>query len=173
MTETAPIANPFSISATFPTTVEHAFALWTSTEELAHWFGPQGTKIVVSNMDFRPGGLYHFCMELPNGARMWGKWLFREIDTPAHGHARLVWEHSFSDEAGGYTHHPMAADWPLILLTTVTFDADPAGVSITVQWLPERATPAEITCFNAMHDATRQGWTGTFAQLRAYLQPSA
>ena len=173
MSETTPVANPFTISDLFPTTVEHAFALWTSPAELARWFGPQGTKIVVSNMDFRPGGLYHFAMELPSGARMWGKWLFREISAPAHGHARLVWEHSFSDADRGYTRHPLAADWPLILLATVTFDADPAGVRITVQWTPERPTPAEITCFNALHAATNQGWSGTFAQLHAYLLPSA
>ena len=43
----------------------------------------------------------------------WAKFVYREIVPPE----LLVWEHSFSDEAGGLTRHPLSPTWPLKLLT--------------------------------------------------------
>ena len=51
-----------------------------------------------------------------DGHVIWAKFVYREIAAPQ----RLVWVHSFSDEAGGLTRHPLSPTWPLELLTTVT-----------------------------------------------------
>ena len=81
-----------------------------------------------------------------------------------------VWVHSFSDEAGGLTRHPMSPTWPLELLTTVTFE-EAAGekTKLTLRWLPINATEEERRTFEAAHDGMRQGWGGSFDQLAAYL----
>lgn len=96
--------QPFIISEKLPVSAEKMFALWTNPDHLSHWFGPAGVKIVRHSMDLRVGGIYHFCLQTPDGQLMWGKWIFREIDAPR----RLVWIHSFSDERGGLTRHPLS-----------------------------------------------------------------
>ena len=85
---------------------------------MKEWWGPKGSVIVASKMDLRVGGTYLGAMRAGNGPVMWAKFVYREIAEPE----RLVWVHSFSDEAGGLTRHPMSPTWPLEMLTTVTFE---------------------------------------------------
>ncbi len=97
---------------------------------------------------------------------MWAKFVYREIVAPE----RLVWVHSFSDEAGGLTRHPLSPTWPLELLTTVTFEDAPGGkTKVTLRWSPLDATAEEQKTFDAAHDGMRGGWGGTFERLTAYL----
>jgi uncharacterized protein YndB with AHSA1/START domain len=143
--------------------------VWKCFTEPAHmkeWWGPKGSTIVAANMDLRVGGTYHGAMRSPDGAVMWAKFVYREIVAPE----RLVWEHSFSDEAGGLARHPLSPTWPLKLLTTVTFEEAPDGkTKLTLRWLPLDATEEEQKTFDAAHDSMGGGWAGTFDQLAAYL----
>ena len=83
---------------------------------------------------------------------------------------RLVWEHSFSDENGGLTRHPLSPTWPLKLLTTVTFDEPRKGqTGLTLRWSPIGATAEEQKTFDDAHEGMRNGWGGTFERLTAYL----
>src|SRR5262249_52172295 len=82
---------------------------FTKVEHLRNWWGPKGFSVVKASLDLKPGGVFHYGLRAPNGAEMWGKWVFREIVAPE----RLVIVASFSDAAGGLTRHPMAPDWPL------------------------------------------------------------
>jgi uncharacterized protein YndB with AHSA1/START domain len=94
------------------------------------------------------------------------KFVYREIVAPE----RLVWVHSFSDEAGGLTRHPLSATWPLELLTTVTLEEAPGGkTKLTLRWSPHNATAEEIKTFDAARDGMTQGWSGSFERLAAYL----
>jgi hypothetical protein len=34
-------------------------------------------------MDQRPGGSYHYGLDIPNGQTMWGKFVYREIVGPS------------------------------------------------------------------------------------------
>jgi len=105
-------------------------------------------------------------MRDPTGNVMWAKFVYREIVAPE----RLVWEHSFSDEAGGLTRHPLSPTWPLRLLTTVTLEDAPGGkTSLTLRWSPLDATPQEQSTFDAEHEGMRGGWGGSFERLDAYL----
>jgi len=97
---------------------------------------------------------------------MWAKFVYREVVAPE----LLVWEHSFSDEAGGLTRHPLSPTWPLNLLTRVTFDEATGGkTKLTLRWTPLDATEEEQKTFAAAHDIMQGGWTGTFDQLGDYL----
>ncbi|HUD86989.1 MAG TPA: SRPBCC domain-containing protein [Xanthobacteraceae bacterium] len=143
--------------------------LWDCFTDPAHmqqWWGPKGSAIVASKMDFRVGGTYHGAMRDAEGRVMWAKFVYRDIVAPE----RLVWVHSFSDEAGGLTRHPLSATWPLEMLTTVTFEDAPGGkTKVTLRWLPINTTVEEQQTFDAARDGMTQGWSGTFERLTAYL----
>jgi uncharacterized protein YndB with AHSA1/START domain len=146
-----------------PTTLWKCF---TEPEHMKAWFGPKGSHVVISKMDLRVGGTYHGAMRDPTGKIMWAKFVYREVTPPR----RLVWEHSFSDEAGGLTRHPMAPTWPLKLLTTVTFEDAPGGkCKLTLTWTPLEATPEEQATFDAAHESMNGGWSGSFERLDDYL----
>ncbi len=113
----------FVISRVFDAPRELVWQAFADPERMKHWFGPKGSTIVSSKMDLRVGGIYHGAMRNPDGQVMWAKFVYREVAPPEH----LSWVHSFSDEKGGLTRHPLSASWPLELLTTVTFEEAPGG----------------------------------------------
>jgi len=104
-------SKDFVITRTFDAPRELVWKCFTEPERMKEWWGPKGSTIVASNMDLRVGGSYHGAMRDPQGNVMWAKFVYREVTAPE----RLVWEHSFSDEAGGLTRHPLSPTWPLKL----------------------------------------------------------
>lgn len=139
---------------------------FTDPEHMKQWWGPKGCTIIASNMDLRVGGSYHGAMRDPAGRVIWAKFVYRRIVA----RELLVWEHSFSDEAGGLTRHPLSPTWPLRLLTTVTFEDAPGGkTKLTLSWTPLDASEEERATFDAARDSMRGGWGGTFDQLATYL----
>jgi uncharacterized protein YndB with AHSA1/START domain len=82
---------------------------------------------------------------------------------------RLVFVNSFSDEHGNITRHPMNADWPLEVLTTLTLAEHDGTTSLTLQGSPINATESERTTFEAGRQSMQQGFAGTFDQLDEYL----
>jgi len=157
--------NEFVISRTLNAPRDKVWRAWTEREELMKWFGPKGVTIPVANLNLRPGGVFHYCMRMPDGQDWWGKWTFREIDAPH----KLVLISSFSDAQGGITRHPMAADWPLQTLSTTTFEAQGGNTVLTISWSPWQASYVEMKKFAESHAGMQQGWGGTFEQLTAYL----
>jgi uncharacterized protein YndB with AHSA1/START domain len=63
----------------------------------------------------------------------------------------------------------MSPDWPQQVLSTVEFAAQGRKTLISVHWTPIEATDLERKTFDAGHDSMKQGWSGTFEQLEAYL----
>jgi uncharacterized protein YndB with AHSA1/START domain len=164
LTETK--STDFVITRVFDAPPATLWQCFTEPERMKHWFGPKGSFVVSSTMDLRVGGTYHGAMRGPDGSVMWAKFVYREISPPR----RLVWEHSFSDEAGGVTRHPLSSTWPLRLLTTVTLeDAPGAKTKLTLVWSPLDASDEERKTFDAAHDGMRGGWGGSFERLDAYL----
>jgi uncharacterized protein YndB with AHSA1/START domain len=156
----------FVITRLFDAPRALVWACFTDPAHMKEWWGPKGSTIVVSKMDLRIGGTYHGAMRDPQGNVMWAKFVYREVVEPE----LLVWEHSFSDEAGGLTRHPLSPTWPLKLLTRVTFDEAAGGkTKLTLRWTPLDATEEEQKTFAAAHDSMQGGWTGTFDQLGDYL----
>jgi uncharacterized protein YndB with AHSA1/START domain len=158
--------RPFVISRTFDTPREKIWKAWTERDRLMKWFGPKGIKITTADLDFRPAGRFHYCMETPDGKQIWGKFVYRESIAPE----RIVWVNSFSDESGGVTRHPFSGTWPLEMLSTLTLTEQNGKTTATVEWAPLNPTPEERQTFDAGHDSMRNGWTGTFDQLEEYLR---
>jgi uncharacterized protein YndB with AHSA1/START domain len=119
----------------------------------------------VKTLDLKPGGLFHYRMQSPQGQEMWGRMVFREI-VPKE---RLVFINSFSDPEGGLTRHPMAPEWPLQMHTTITFAETDGKTTVTVEWLPYEATESECETFDKGRDSMQAGWTGTFEKLEGHL----
>lgn len=132
---------------------------------MKQWWGPKGFTGRVAKMDFRPGGVYHYCLRSPDGHDMWGRMVYREIVKPE----RIVWVNSFSDEKGGVSRHPMNLAWPLEMLSTVTFAEYEGKTTLTIRWVPINATESERKTFEDGRGSMQQGWTGTLDQLAAYL----
>ena len=163
---TPPETADFVISRVFDAPRDLVFAAFTDAERMKHWWGPKGFTVVKSEMDLRPGGIYHYCLRAPDGSAMWGKFVYREISAPA----RIVLINSFSDEQGGTTHHPMMITWPLEMLSVFTFeDAGGGKTRFTVTWSPHNSSEEERATFAAGHASMKGGWSGTMDQLAAYL----
>jgi uncharacterized protein YndB with AHSA1/START domain len=159
------IVKPFVISREFAAPRELVWKAWTERGHLMQWFGPKGFTMPAAKLDFRPGGIFHYCLCAPNGDEMWGKWVFREIVAPE----KIILVHSFSDEDGGVTRHPFSPAWPLEMLSTTTFVERDGKTILTVEWVPLNPTDEERQTFEAGRNGMTQGWTGTFEQLENYL----
>lgn len=160
----------FRISRTFDVSKDLLFKIWTDPQHLMNWWGPKGYTVKQATIDLTPGGLFHYCLVAPDGAEMWGKFLFREIDAPN----RLVYINSFSDEKGGTTVHPLAPDWPRDMLSTVTFVEENGKTTVEIEWSPYNATETQRKVFRDSFPSMKGGWSGTFEKLGTYLdaQPS-
>jgi uncharacterized protein YndB with AHSA1/START domain len=159
-------STDFIIARVFDAPRNLVWACFTDPERMKEWWGPNGSTIIASKMDLRVGGTYRGGMRGPDGTVMWAKFVYREIVAPE----LLVWVHSFSDEAGRLTRHPLSPTWPLEILTTVIFEEAPGGkTKVTLRWSPLDAGDAERKTFDAARDSMRGGWGGTFDQLDTYL----
>ncbi len=55
-----PKIEPFVISRVFDAPRGLVFKAFTDIERLKHWWGPKGSKVIASEMDLRPGGIFHY-----------------------------------------------------------------------------------------------------------------
>jgi len=154
----------FVISREFNAPRELVWKAFTEPDQMKQWWGPKGAEVLYCKMDLRPGGIFHYRMRYMNND-MWGRFVYREIDPPK----RIVFVSSFSDEQCGITRHPMAPTWPREMLSTVTFDEQAGKTTFTVRWIPINETDEEWKMFDTGRGSMKQGWTGTFDQLEAYL----
>jgi uncharacterized protein YndB with AHSA1/START domain len=153
------------ISRVFDAPRALVFKAWTEPERLRQWWGPKGFSWVVGQLDLFPGGIFHYCMRSPDGAEMWGRFVYLEIHTPD----RLIFINSFSDEDGYPVKHPQMPDWPLEILNTLSFTEDQGRTILTLRAIPHAATAIECRTFNAGLDSIRRGFASTWKQLSGYL----
>lgn len=160
----------FVLERTFDAPIELVWRTWTEPELLARWYGP-GVETIVHQFDPKPGGLWL-------GEMKWGdnsnyqRVEFTEVEPPS----KLVWLHSVSDKAWKIIANPRMPDWPMILLTTVLFEADGSQTKMRLTWAPHEATEAEINCFAAALPGLNKGWGAgmdLLAQLLEEMQAGA
>lgn len=137
----------------------------TEREHLLRWWGPKGCRLVAADIDARPGGLFHYGMETPDGAVMWGKWVFRDIRAPD----LLDLVVAFSDEQRGETRHPLAPTWPIFMHSVTRLEEQDGRTKLHIELTPEGANEQERATFAVSHDSLRMGFGGTYDQLAAYL----
>jgi uncharacterized protein YndB with AHSA1/START domain len=131
---------------------EMVWKTWTDPALLSRWYGPRA-ETIVHRLELRPGGLW--LVEMRWGAKsMFQRIEYTEVVPPE----RLVWLHANADADWNIAPSPMMADWPRVLLTTVTFAADGARTRLRLTWVPHEASAAEIACFAAAIGGLDKGW---------------
>ena len=141
---------------------ELVWKAWTEPKRLMSWWGSKNFTAPVYEIDFRPGGKYHYCMRSPEYQDFWGTGVFREI-VPLE---RIVFTDSFSDEQGNVvpaTHYGMGSDIPSELLVTVTFE-ELEGGRTRLKLRHEGFPPGED------QDMTQAGWNESFDKLAKSLE---
>ena len=156
----------FTTSCTFDAPRDLVWKAYTDAEQLKRWFGPKDFPVFSSQLDLRPQGEYHYGMRGADGAEMWGKWVFREIEAPE----KLVFVVHFSDAEGNITRHPGSKHWPLETLSTITFEEHQGKTTVKVKWEALNATAQETQTFKDGSESMEMGLKGTFEQLAAYLK---
>ncbi|WP_170220150.1 SRPBCC domain-containing protein [Paenibacillus anaericanus] len=101
---------------------ELVFQAFTKAEHLKQWWGPRGWTLPVCHVDFREGGVWHYCMKCEDknqgdfyGMESWGKAAYREIVVPE----KIVYVDYFSDAEGN-----VAEDMPQTLVTLTFIETD-------------------------------------------------
>ena len=155
----------FVFSRTFNAPREKVFKAWTEAEQLQQWWGPKGFKIDVKSLELRPGGMFHYSMELPTGDKMWGRFVYREILAPE----LIVYVNSFSDEQGGVQRPPFADKFPLEILNRQTFTEDNGKTTVSLEAATINGSAEEQQFYEGMFESMQQGFTGTLDQLEEYL----
>tara|TARA_B110001454_G_C12723218_1_gene435904 strand:- start:20384 stop:20884 length:501 start_codon:yes stop_codon:yes gene_type:complete len=79
------------------------FQAYTKAEHLKKWWGPRGWDVTHCTVDFRPGGIWHYCMKCVDknqgqyfGMESWGKAIYKSMSAPK----SLSYTDFFSDAEG-------------------------------------------------------------------------
>jgi len=163
--ESLPEDQELVITRVFDAPRELVWKALTEPDRLAQWWGPAGFEMLVSRLDLRPGGVFHYSMRSPDGRVMWGKFVYRELAPPD----RMVFVNSFSDEEGNVLRSPFSLTWPLEVLNTISLSESGGRTTVTLRGGPINASQEELDTFRNAQGSVRQGFAGTFDQLAAYL----
>lgn len=126
---------------------ELVWRAWTDPDQLHRWYGPN-VETIIHQFDLTPGGAWLNEMKMAGGS-YFSKMVFQEVAKPS----KLVWHHHSSTDA----------DWPSLLLTTVTFEERGDKTNVCLTQVPMDATDAEIACFAAMMAGMDSGWGSGYA----------
>jgi uncharacterized protein YndB with AHSA1/START domain len=94
---------------------EAVFAAWIQAEEFCQWFGPDGFRCTVHEMDVRPGGRARFDLTTPDGTVFPNRFDYVEV-VP---NERLVMDHGSDVD-----------DDPSRFRVTITFDEQDDGKTV-------------------------------------------
>ena len=99
---------------------ELVFKLWTDPEHLGKWWGPRGFTTTTASMDFRPGGVWRYCMHGPDGTDYENRVTYSEIVEPE----RICFKHGGADDIEPVSHE-----------TTATFEDVGGKTKVTMRLL--------------------------------------
>ena len=157
--------DQFTVFREFNAPRNLVWKVYTEAEHLANWWGPKGFKMLHAKLDLKPGGLFHYCMQSPDGNEMWGRFVYRDVVVPE----RVIFTNSFSDAKGNAVRAPFNPNWPLEVLNFVTLTERNGKTTITLKGGAFNATDEERKIFAGAQAMMEQGFKGTFDQLDEYL----
>jgi uncharacterized protein YndB with AHSA1/START domain len=157
--------NTFTLTRVFNAPRETVYKMWTEIAHLKNWSGPAGVSMEYKKSEIKVGGIVHYCMNLQDGSKMWGKTLYRELTKPS----KLVYVQYFSNEKEEITNHPMSPTWPKEMLTTILFEEKDKQTLLTLRWQPINASALELDTFKKAFEGMRHGWDGSFGNLDFYI----
>lgn len=125
---------------------------WTEPELLARWYGPN-VETIIHKLDVSVGGAWLNEMKFGDKSN-YQRMDYTEVSPPE----RLVGLMSNTDGEWNIASNPMMADWPRVLLTTVTFEEAGGKTKMRLTWVPHEGTEAEIACFAGAIGGMDKGW---------------
>ena len=153
----------YTLTRTFNAPRELVWRTWTEADLLARWYGPN-VETIIHKLDVEVGGLW--LNEMRWGEKShYQRVEYLEVESPK----RLVWLHSNADESWNVISNPMMQNWPLVLLTTVNFEAVGQQTNMQLTWVPHNASEAEVQCFAAAIAGLDKGWGAGMELLQALL----
>jgi len=142
---------------------ELVFRAFSEAEHLKMWWGPRGWAVTVCNVDFRPGGIWHYCMKCVDrnqgdfyGFESWGKGIYQDIVKDE----KIVYVDHFSDAEGNVAEGMPA---PLITLTFEEHEGKTKFVNHAVYESDEALQ-------KVLDMGMEQGFTETMDRLDEHLQ---
>ncbi len=147
---------------------EAVFNAFADAEALAQWWGPAGSTITVVDLDFRPGGRFHYKME-GAGQTAWGLFVYRDIRRPD----VIEFVNSFANEEGKVCKSPFPMDFPLEIFNRLTLEEEAGVTTLTLAGHPINATEAQEATYRSILPNMEQGFNGTLNQLVQYLESRA
>jgi uncharacterized protein YndB with AHSA1/START domain len=154
----------FNFTYEFDAPKELVFKAFSNAEALNEWWGPAETENSVINLDFRPGGTFHYKM-INNGKPSYGRFLFGRIQP----HDLLEFTNSFADEHANIVKAPFDIELPLAIFYQLTFIELNSKTILTMTGEPVNANEEEIATFHAINTSMQKGFDATFQQLSVYL----
>ncbi|MBV9544938.1 MAG: SRPBCC family protein [Chloroflexi bacterium] len=108
-------AREIVLSRVFDAPRELVFKAWTDPRHIAEWWGPNGFRTTVHEMEVRPGGVWRFVMHGPDGVDYPNLVEFTEVISPE----LLVFRHGSgaADDPGFEVITTFAAEGPKTRLT--------------------------------------------------------
>jgi uncharacterized protein YndB with AHSA1/START domain len=95
--------SEFILERVFDAPRSLVFQAYSEAEHLKKWWGPRGWILTVCNIDFRPNGIWHYCMKAVDenlgdfyGMESWGKAVYGEIVQDE----KITYTDYFSDAEG-------------------------------------------------------------------------
>jgi uncharacterized protein YndB with AHSA1/START domain len=157
----------FEITRLFNAPRGRVWKAWSESNQLKHWWGPEGCSIEIPSFEFRPGGFFHYVMKFADASTMWGRFNYREIVKPD----RIVWLNSFSNEKCGIARAPFSEVCPLEIENTVMFIEHAGATTVSLRAEPFGEVPEEREFFDELCSSRslEQGYSGTFEKLARYL----
>jgi len=153
----------FVLERIFNAPKDLVFKAFSESEHLKRWFGPRGWDLPVSNLDFRPGGSWHYCMKCVDknqgdfyGFESWGKSFYQEIIE----NEKIVYTDYFSDAEGN-----LSTEMP-VCEVTLTFVEQDGKTLIT----STAKYPTEEALQKVVDMGMEQGITETWDRLAEHLE---
>lgn len=152
----------YILERVFEAARDDVWRAWTDPELLQRWYGPN-VETIIHKFDVKPEGMWLNEMKWGSNSNF-QKVIFKEVSAPE----KLVWHHySSTDSDGNVIPNPMMANWPRILLTTVTLEDMGGKTKVRLSQVPLEATDAEVTCFATMKAGMDLGWGAGYAAMDA------
>jgi uncharacterized protein YndB with AHSA1/START domain len=148
------------IERSFDAPVALIWKMWTEPDHFKAWYGPQGARIPVADMDVRVGGrrVIGMDIETPNGViQMWFTGEYREV-VP---NRRLVFTESMADAEGNVL-SPSDIGMPAGHPTTTE-------VTVELEEIEGRTNMVMTHAGISPESPGAAGWTMAFEKLAAYV----
>lgn len=140
---------------------ELVFEAYSTAEHLKNWWGPKGWTLPFCEVDFRPGGVWFYCMKGAVGSEdgeimeSWGKAIYQEIVEPE----RIVYQDTFVDPEGN------RIEGTPEMLITVEFVPENGKTRLISKTLFETAEQLQ----QVLEMGVEEGFNQTLDRLEAYL----